>query len=79
MDTMIKKIKSKNPECAILLVSSTYPDGDVKETGVNNDYKNSPLTLFEKELETLAERYSSGLAKMTGCIEKCSRRNNIIL
>ena len=65
MDTMIKKIKSKNPECAILLVSSTYPDGDVKETGVNNDYKNSPLTLFEKELETLAERYSSGLAKMT--------------
>ena len=29
MDTMIKKIKSKNPECAILLVSSTYPDGSI--------------------------------------------------
>ena len=65
MDTMIKKIKSKNPECAILLVSSMYPNGDVKETGVNNNYKNSPLTLFEEELETLGKKYSCGLAKVT--------------
>ena len=65
MDAMIEKIKSKNPECAILLVSSMYPNGDVKETGVNNDYKNSPLTLFEEELVTLGEKYSCGLAKIT--------------
>ena len=62
---MIDAILSACPNAYILLVSSMYPNGDVLEFRINNDYLSSPYTTYETMQKELAEEYGLGIATVT--------------
>ncbi|MBQ8725813.1 MAG: SGNH/GDSL hydrolase family protein [Clostridia bacterium] len=62
---MLDSIKNACPSADILLVSSMYPNGDVAEFRMNGNYISSPLTLYEKKQEELADEYGLGIALVT--------------
>lgn len=62
---MIDSIKNACPNADILLVGSMYPNGDVLEFRMNNDYVSSPFTLYEHKQKELAEEYGLGIALVT--------------
>lgn len=76
LNKIIAYIVAACPEAEILLVSSMFPNGDITEYRIYNDYENCNMMELERAQEEIAVENDLGIAKITTMHKEVLKRKS---